>query len=140
MATLPAWFVAPPPLNTASTGANNVNNPTNHYVVVEATTMAEYDAYKAEGAKGPYATEAAAQDAADGQTAKAKSTESNLPAPSLSDLGETLGITGISGTNLVIRTLKVVIGGTLLLVGIVHLAGIDSGSIATLARKVPIPV
>jgi hypothetical protein len=49
-------------------------------------------------------------------------------------------ITGISGTNLVIRSLKVIIGGTLLLVGIVHLAGIDSGTVATLARKVPVPV
>jgi hypothetical protein len=50
------------------------------------------------------------------------------------------GITGISGTNLVLRTLKVIIGGTLLLVGIVHLAGIDSGTVATIARKVPVPV
>jgi hypothetical protein len=51
-----------------------------------------------------------------------------------------LSLTGVSGTNLVLRGLKVIIGGTLLLVGIVHLAGIDSGTVATIARKVPIPV
>jgi hypothetical protein len=40
----------------------------------------------------------------------------------------------------VVSLLKIVFGGTLLLVGIVHLAGIDSGTIATIARKVPVPV
>jgi hypothetical protein len=40
----------------------------------------------------------------------------------------------------VVNLLKIVFGGTLLLVGIVHLAGIDSGTVATIARKVPIPV
>jgi hypothetical protein len=51
-----------------------------------------------------------------------------------------LSLSGISGTNLVLRGLKVIIGGTLLLVGIVHMAGIDSGKIAQIASKVPIPV
>jgi hypothetical protein len=40
----------------------------------------------------------------------------------------------------VVSLLKIVIGGTLLIVGIVHLAGIDSGTVATIARKVPVPV
>jgi hypothetical protein len=49
-------------------------------------------------------------------------------------------VSGFSGTNFVLRAIKVIIGGTLLLVGIVHMAGIDSGKIAAIASKVPIPV
>jgi hypothetical protein len=40
----------------------------------------------------------------------------------------------------VISLLKIVFGGTLLLVGIVHLADINAGPITQLARKVPVPV
>ena len=38
----------------------------------------------------------------------------------------------------VVSLLKIVFGGTLLLVGIVHLADINTGTIATIARKVPV--
>jgi hypothetical protein len=51
-----------------------------------------------------------------------------------------LGLSGkISGTNLVIRAVKVIIGGLLLVVGLVHLTGV-SGSAADVARRVPLPV
>ena len=49
------------------------------------------------------------------------------------------GITGISGTNLAIRAAKVIIGGVLLIVGLVHITG-AGGAAADLARKVPVPI
>lgn len=48
-------------------------------------------------------------------------------------------IGGVSGTNLAIRAAKIIIGGVLLIVGLVHITGADN-AIATAARKVPLPV
>ena len=48
-------------------------------------------------------------------------------------------ITGFSGSNFVVRALKVIIGGTLLMVGIAHMTGAGD-KVSELARKVPIPV
>lgn len=98
-------------------------------------------ALRAAGFIGPYATIADAKAAIGGKdlggdvSSAAKSAQHDL-----NPFNDIASITGISGTNLVLRTLKVIIGGTLLLVGIVHVAGIDSGTIATIARKVPVPV
>lgn len=51
-----------------------------------------------------------------------------------------LGLSGkISGTNLVIRGAKVIIGGLLLIIGLVHITGADN-AVASLARKVPVPI
>jgi len=51
----------------------------------------------------------------------------------------TAAITGFSGTNFVIRAAKVIIGGVLLIVGLVHITGVG-GAAADVARKVPLPV
>jgi hypothetical protein len=94
---------------------------------------------RAAGFIGPYATVADAKAAIGGKdyggdvASAAKDAESDL-----NPLNDIASITGISGTNLVIRSLKVIIGATLLLVGIVHLADINAGTITTLARKVPV--
>jgi hypothetical protein len=46
-------------------------------------------------------------------------------------------ITGFSGTNFVLRAVKVIIGGVLLISGIIHLAGIDKDALGV-ASKIPI--
>jgi hypothetical protein len=58
---------------------------------------------------------------------------------SLGNLAGFLGVGSISGTNLVIRAAKVIIGGLLLIIGLVHITGADN-AVASLARKVPLPV
>ena len=58
------------------------------------------------------------------------------------EAGASLGnwtIGGVSGTNLAIRAAKVIIGGILLIVGLVHITGADN-AFATAARKVPLPI
>jgi|SRR5580698_9815789 hypothetical protein len=47
-------------------------------------------------------------------------------------------ITGFSGTNFVLRAVKVIIGGVLLISGIIHLAGIDKDALG-IASKAVIP-
>lgn len=51
----------------------------------------------------------------------------------------TAGITGFSGTNFVLRAIKVIIGGVLLLIGLAHITGADN-AISDAARKAPLPV
>lgn len=48
-------------------------------------------------------------------------------------------ITGFHGSNFVIRAAKVIIGGTLVIVGLAHMSGADN-SIAQAARKIPLPM
>jgi sulfite exporter TauE/SafE len=58
---------------------------------------------------------------------------------SLGNLAGFLGVGSISGTNLVIRAAKVIIGGVLLIVGLVHITG-AGGTVGSIARKVPVPI
>lgn len=95
---------------------------------------------------GPFSTEADAKAAvAKGQTAaspQAAETPSELGSQVSSGIGTLasfLGVGSVSGTNLVIRGLKVIIGGIMLLVGLVHITGVG-GDIANAARKVPLPI
>lgn len=48
-------------------------------------------------------------------------------------------LTALSSSNTWIRVAKVVIGGVLLIVGIVHITGADN-AVASAARKVPLPI
>jgi hypothetical protein len=128
----PEWFVGPPIVGASSQA----------YVVYEATTAAQAAKYVSDGYKGPYATQAAAEAQAQARQSAAESTEVNLPSAGslLGTLAGFLGVKGpISGTNLVIRAVKVIIGGLLLIIGLVHITGIE-GAAADTARRVPLPV
>jgi hypothetical protein len=48
-------------------------------------------------------------------------------------------LTSLSSANTWIRVAKVIIGGVLLIVGIVHITGADN-AVASAARKVPLPI
>jgi hypothetical protein len=121
----------------AATGSYYINPVTG--TIQQQTNPVLAAGLRAAGFQGPFPTIAAAKaslpggkDYSGNVTSAAKS--------ALNPFNDIASITGISGTNLVLRALKVIIGGTLLLVGIVHLAGIDSGTVAAIARKVPVPV
>jgi hypothetical protein len=66
----------------------------------------------------------------------------NEPAAAAKSAAGALGswsIGGISGTNLVSRALKIIIGGALLLIGLAHMTGAGNAVLET-ARKAPLPV
>ncbi len=129
----PEWFVGPPLVGAASQA----------YIVYEATTAAEAAKYVSDGYKGPYATQAQAQAQAATRQAAAQSTEG----PTIPSLGSPLtGINAIGAffndlgkANTWIRVAKVIVGGLLLIIGIVHITG-AGGAVADVARKVPVPI
>jgi hypothetical protein len=89
------------------------------------------------------ATAAAKQEFPSGKTpTTAGITPARVAQVAAGEAGSALGgftIAGISGTNLAIRAAKVIIGGVLLIVGLVHITGV-SGGVADVARKVPLPI
>jgi hypothetical protein len=135
---LPAWFVGAPTVMPLGTTTDTVTKAQQHYIVVEATTKGQFDQYISNGLKGPYFSASDATTKSNSQTASAQSTETKPITPP-NVFAYLAKITGISGTNLVLRGLKVIIGGVLLLVGIVKLSG-ATGKIAAIASKVPIPI
>lgn len=124
------WFVAPP----------LVGGP-NQYGVVEATSQAEATKLKAEGYGTPYSSKAAATAAASAATKEATSTETDLTVSGslLGTLAQFLGVSKISGTNLMVRAVKVIVGGIMLIVGLAHMTG-AANDLAAAARKVPLPI
>ena len=108
----------------------------------------ETDAKANAGAKllaGPFSTQAAAQTWANNYEknpstlhagndlgTSGSTVEQGDSPPSVS--GFLASISGISGTNLVNRALKIVVGGALVIIGVAHMTG-ASGSLATAARK-----
>lgn len=48
-------------------------------------------------------------------------------------------ITGFHGTNFVLRAIKVLVGGLLVMIGLVHMTGADN-AVAQVVKKVPLPV
>jgi hypothetical protein len=124
----PEWFTGPPV----------VGGP-NKYQVAEAANAAEAAKLTAEGYKGPYATQAAAQSAANAATATATSTEVSLPNPLTGVDAIGAFFNKLGDANTWIRVGKVVIGGLLLVVGLVHITGVQ-GAAANIARKVPVPI
>jgi hypothetical protein len=57
----------------------------------------------------------------------------------LGTLAGFLGVKNISGKNLLVRGAKIVIGGLLFVIGLVHITGADN-AVASVARKVPVPI
>lgn len=105
--------------------------------IVEATTAAQKNTYAGEGYLVWFSSQGAAQSFLSTEESPIASGE---PQGSLlGTLAEFLGVGKISGTNLVIRAAKVLIGGVLLIVGIVHITGVDN-AVASVARKVPLPI
>lgn len=49
------------------------------------------------------------------------------------------GITGFSGTNFVLRAVKIIIGGALVIIGLAHMTGSDN-AVFSAARKLPLPI
>jgi hypothetical protein len=127
----PEWFVGPPLVGASSQA----------YIVYEATTAAQAAKYVSDGYQGPYATQAAAQAQATTRQAAAQSTEVNpkLPNPLTGINAIGAFFNDLGNANTWIRVAKVVIGGLLLIIGIVHITGV-SGAAADVARKVPLPV
>lgn len=60
-------------------------------------------------------------------------------APNLGNLFSAAFGGNFHGTNFVVRAAKVIIGGLLLIIGLVHITGADN-AIASVAKKVPLPV
>jgi hypothetical protein len=126
----PEWFLGPPVLGGA-----------NQYQVAEAVNQAQATKLQGEGYKGPYATKALAQSAANAATSTATSTEFNPSLPNPLSGVDAIGafFNKLGEANTWIRVGKVIIGGLLLVVGLVHITGADN-AIASAARKVPLPV
>jgi hypothetical protein len=101
-------------------------------VVVEGITWAHIN--------GPFTTQAAANAAIPGIQAKTPAAGEGQQVAS--NAGATLanitgGITGFSGTNFVLRALKIVVGGVLVIVGISKLTG-TTNAVTKAVSKVPI--
>jgi hypothetical protein len=100
--------------------------------------------------QGPFATEAEAQAAQNPQQQSPNplndltnaAENSNVASNPLGTLASFLGLPGgtkISGHNLLVRGAKIIIGGTLVIVGLVHITGADN-AVASAARKIPLPI
>ncbi len=109
------------------------------YVVVQAATR------PVNAVAGPYATQA---DAQAWQTSA--NTAGNSPGSAIGGAtNAAVNATGLGGldsfftalgqSNTWIRVAKVVSGGVLLIVGLVHITG-AGGAVANVARKVPVPI
>lgn len=90
---------------------------------------------------GPYTSKAAAQEAASSQTQtqQQQNQAGQIPNPlsGLTQIGNFFGALTQAATW--IRLAKVVFGGGLLIIGLAHITG-ASNSLATAARKVPVPI
>jgi hypothetical protein len=90
---------------------------------------------------GPYPSKAAAENAVKGKKVNVPNNDANTsPSQILSGLdaiGAFFNNLGLASTW--IRVAKVVIGGTLVVIGIAHMTG-ASNAIASTARKVPLPI
>jgi hypothetical protein len=89
--------------------------------------------------QGPFATQAQAKAAANPQQQSPNPVNDavNAAQNATGSLGSL--ISALTSSNTWIRVVKVVIGGVLLIVGLVHITGV-SGTAADAARKVPLPV
>ena len=94
--------------------------------------------------KGPFATEAQAKTAQNPQQQSVNPVNDAVNAaqnsnaiPGLSQIGSFFG--ALTSANTWIRVAKVIVGGVLLIVGLVHITGADN-AVASIARKVPVPI
>ena len=89
--------------------------------------------------QGPFATQAQAKAAANPQQQSPNPVNDavNAAQNATGSIGSL--ISALTSSNTWIRVVKVIIGGVLLIVGLVHITGV-SGTAADAARKVPLPV
>jgi len=94
--------------------------------------------------QGPFATQAEAHTAANPQQQSANPASDAVNAAQNSNglsLPASIGsfFAALGNSNTWIRVAKVIVGGVLLIVGLVHITG-AAGAVADTARKVPLPV
>lgn len=107
------------------------SSPAGTYSTVEAKTAAQKQSYLDQGYDTWFSS---AADAKSFVSSENSALNGNIPT------GNILGsIIGFSGTNFVLRAVKVIIGGVLLIIGLAHMTGADN-AVFTLARKAPLPV
>jgi hypothetical protein len=89
--------------------------------------------------QGPFATQAQAKAAANPQQQSPNPANDavNAAQNATGSLGSL--ISALTSSNTWIRVVKVIVGGLLMVIGIVHITGI-SGGVADTARRVPLPV
>ena len=94
--------------------------------------------------EGPVRHRGAGQDGAEPAAAErqpgqrpANAAQNSNAIPGLSQIGDFFGALGQANTW--IRVAKVIVGGVLLIVGLVHITGADN-AVASVARKVPLPI
>lgn len=129
MATLPSWFVSPPVVGQAD-----------KYVVIEATTQAEYAQYQANKLAGPYTSLAAAQADANQHDAAAADPAGAFSGSNIAGTAQSAenavksaagsALSGILPTfsnlrDLVVRAVKVLAGLALVIVGVSKMTGTD---------------
>ncbi len=109
------------------------------YVVVQSATR------PTNAVAGPYATKAEAQAWQTSANTAGNSPGSVVGGVTNAAVNAT-GINAIGGffsalgeANTWIRVAKVVVGGALLIIGLVHITGADN-AVASIARKVPVPI
>lgn len=100
--------------------------------IKEATNSAEKIADIAAGYGVWFTSQAYAQ-------AFINSEDSALNGTPTQPASKAFSVIGVSGTNLLYRALKIIVGGVLVVFGIVHMMGI-SGDIAKTVKGVPLPV
>jgi hypothetical protein len=135
------WWVVnttPPPYTTTE------------YTVMEGTQAQALALPNGGGISGPYTSLAAANKVADAEPAN--STQGIAPGLGITPSGGYTATNPLSGLQSIgnffstltqpdtwIRVAKVIIGGTLLIIGIAHITG-ASDAVSTAARKAPLPV
>jgi hypothetical protein len=109
--------------------------------IAEATSEAQKTSLISQGYVAWFSSKAAAQSYESSEQSPYGSGEPQgaleNAIPGLAQVGDFFG--ALTGPNLWIRAAKVLVGATLLIVGIAHLTG-ASGALAATARKVPLPV
>lgn len=118
----PEWFFGPPVLNS----------PTGDWQVIQADNQAQADQLKKNGYKGPYATKAAAQAAADKQKQSANSTVFNPQLPNPLNGVAAIGdfFSRLADPHTWLRVAEVLVGAAFLVIGLNHLLGNPAGKLA----------
>ncbi len=105
--------------------------------IVEATTAAQKLSYANQGYLVWFSSKSAAQSYLSEEESPISSGEPQNAIPGLAQIGDFFSALGDANTW--IRVAKVVVGGTLLIIGLAHMTG-ASNAVASIARKVPVPI
>jgi hypothetical protein len=102
--------------------------------IVEATTAAQKTSYASQGYLAWFSSDSNAKAFLAEEESPISSGEPQNAIPGVSAF-----FTALGDSNTWIRVAKVVVGGLLLVIGLVHITGADN-AVATAARKVPLPI